>query len=85
MGYKLKEAPRALEVKDKCRHHWVIEGARGPTSRGVCKLCGAEKEFHNSWPSFAAHEGREKAAGLPPALEGELEREAEPEKSEVSV
>ncbi|MGE5597208.1 MAG: hypothetical protein ACM3S1_14385 [Hyphomicrobiales bacterium] len=28
-------------------HRWLIEEARGPVSRGVCKVCGAEKEFRN--------------------------------------
>jgi len=31
-----------------CRHHWVIDSPQGATSRGVCKICGAEKEFRNS-------------------------------------
>lgn len=35
-----------------CKHHWLIEPPSGPTSRGVCKLCGAEKEFNNATPSF---------------------------------
>ena len=34
-------------VETTCSHHWLIEPAIGPTSRGVCKLCGAEKEFSN--------------------------------------
>lgn len=32
----------------QCRHHWVIESPQGATSRGVCKLCGSEREFPNS-------------------------------------
>ena len=32
---------------NQCSHHWVIEGARGPTSKGICRLCGAEKGFRN--------------------------------------
>ncbi len=31
-----------------CTHHWVIDAADGHTSRGVCKLCHAEREFENS-------------------------------------
>ena len=31
-----------------CRHHWRIAFPEGPTSRGVCLLCGAEGEFRNS-------------------------------------
>ena len=34
-----------LEIS--CRHHWIIDTAVGVTSKGVCKLCGAEKEFLN--------------------------------------
>ena len=32
---------------NQCSHHWVIEGAGGPTSKGICRLCGAEKDFRN--------------------------------------
>lgn len=28
-------------------HHWVIEEANGPRSRGRCKRCGASREFKN--------------------------------------
>lgn len=31
-----------------CRHHWKIESANGPTSKGICKFCGAHQEFQNS-------------------------------------
>ena len=35
-----------------CRHHWLIESPQGPTSMGMCKLCGAQKEFSNSTGDF---------------------------------
>ena len=38
--------------KEECSHYWVIEGATGPISLGVCKFCGAVREFHNSFPEF---------------------------------
>ena len=31
----------------ECRHYWVIDPPVGPTSRGVCHLCGAERQFSN--------------------------------------
>lgn len=31
-----------------CRHHWKIASPNGATSRGVCKYCGAERDFPNS-------------------------------------
>lgn len=37
-------------VKEQCHHYWVIESATGPISKGVCKLCGAVKEFSNRFP-----------------------------------
>jgi hypothetical protein len=33
-----------------CCHHWVIEAALGPASRGQCKFCRAEKIFVNYAP-----------------------------------
>ena len=41
-------AERAARLRERCQHHWVIEAARGPTSRGVCQNCGAEQDFTNS-------------------------------------
>jgi hypothetical protein len=36
----------------RCRHHWLIESPQGRTSMGMCKLCGAQKEFSNSTGDF---------------------------------
>ena len=36
--------------KEECGHYWVIEGATGPLSLGVCKFCGTVRSFHNSFP-----------------------------------
>ena len=35
------------DTNNLCKHHWLIEPANGPFSRGRCKLCGAEKLFDN--------------------------------------
>ena len=48
-----------LEVlqAETCVHHWMIAPADGcPTSKGVCKYCGEEREFHNCWDEEAAKE-----------------------------
>ena len=37
-------------VTTECHHHWVIDGASGPSSRGICKLCGAQRKFDNAGP-----------------------------------
>lgn len=33
-----------------CAHHWVLGSPDRGTSAGVCKMCGAEKEFSNHAP-----------------------------------
>ena len=35
-----------------CRHHWLIDAPHGATSPGICKLCGAQREFRNSAGDF---------------------------------
>ena len=30
-----------------CAHHWRIERPAGETSKGVCQLCGASRDFLN--------------------------------------
>lgn len=44
---RLETAPHEPTSKSKCCHRWIIEPADGPTSKGVCQFCGAEKEFDN--------------------------------------
>lgn len=34
--------------EETCKHHWVIETANGPYSKGKCKLCEEVKYFENS-------------------------------------
>ena len=31
-----------------CCHHWIIEMANGPISRGVCQNCSESRDFTNS-------------------------------------
>ncbi|GAG39154.1 unnamed protein product [marine sediment metagenome] len=48
---RVKQASEAT-AETECRHHWLIESPHGPTSMGICRLCGAQKEFRNwaySW------------------------------------
>ncbi len=40
--------PHEATMESRCRHHWLIEPPQGPTSMGICKLCGSRKEFRNS-------------------------------------
>ena len=51
MTTKLLTKPEEMQAEEKveneCVHYWVIDPPNGPTSNGVCKICGAEKEFKN--------------------------------------
>ncbi len=42
-----KKAEDNRDYEKTCAHHWVIEPPSGPVSKGVCKKCGAEREFDN--------------------------------------
>lgn len=45
-----------------CPHHWLIEPPKGPTSMGVCKLCGETREFDNQFsksPQVVTGNGQE--------------------------
>ncbi len=35
-----------------CRHHWLIETPDGPTSLGVCRICGLERKFDNNFEHY---------------------------------
>ncbi len=35
-------------LESDCTHHWVLGRPNGPTSEGVCKICGDRSEFPNS-------------------------------------
>ena len=48
--------------KKRCIHHWMIEQANGPTSKGVCRMCDLIRSFKNAvisnngsdWSTIAA-------------------------------
>ena len=50
MMKEMLAADQKTKVKKECRHHWVIESPRGPTSMGICRHCGLVKEFSNYMP-----------------------------------
>ena len=43
-----RRAASAEESPPACCHHWIIEPANGPISRGVCRTCLEVREFKNS-------------------------------------
>ncbi len=38
-----------------CTHHWIIDPPNGAVSHGRCRLCGADKEFRNSYEFSSWH------------------------------
>ena len=65
MKNKVKNVIKERVAKDECSHYWIIEGAKGRTSKGVCKFCGAEKEFRNSIQVFTAGKRNTNSLELP--------------------
>jgi len=43
-----------------CGHHWEIDNAEGPVSLGMCRLCGATREFHNYLSDCLADKDKDK-------------------------
>jgi len=39
-------------TRQKCCHHWLIESAAGPVSKGVCRYCGMQNEFNNYFSEY---------------------------------
>lgn len=90
MRNKLKTRPGEPEVKadkvesrDECVHYWLIDSPHGPISRGVCRFCGAEKEFSNSPPEFMLSRRQNTNLEELPAL-GESEVNGEKKTEEAS-
>jgi len=65
---------KSAEIKF-CRHYWDIEEADGPVSRGICKICGEEREFQNSWTGLSYTGKDARVFDLPNMLEEEKEDE----------
>lgn len=35
--------------QDTCRHYWLLPDSGAAEVKGVCKLCGAERDHNNQW------------------------------------
>lgn len=60
-------------TENTCYHHWIIEAPVGPTSKGVCKICGAEKEFANTFEDLWLENDTDTQFTLPDSLHIELD------------
>ena len=48
----------------ECIHHWKIASPSGPTSHGVCRRCGEEREFPNVTEATLWGDEEDRAARL---------------------
>ncbi|RLC94605.1 MAG: hypothetical protein DRI39_02330 [Chloroflexi bacterium] len=60
MGRKLTSTSQEAAVASECCHHWIIEGGTSLTSKGVCKFCGMQKQFKNTYKSKSSGDSAEK-------------------------
>jgi len=44
---KREEKHEEFVAQQECCHHWIIEMAAGPTSKGICEFCGMQKKYKN--------------------------------------
>jgi hypothetical protein len=72
MKHKVREKNRDYVADDECRHYWIIEVANGPKSRGVCRYCGASRDFLNSIPDINPPKRRSNPLDLPEISEVEV-------------
>lgn len=48
MAQKVTATPTVeVENPQECAHHWVIQPAMGPSSQGICQICGESRDFQN--------------------------------------
>ena len=47
------KSKRHVEAEQACEHYWLIESPNGPTSAGVCQVCGETRDFANYLESSA--------------------------------
>ena len=60
--------PEVLEIQT-CQHEWMIDSPNGPSSHGICHLCGIEKDFPNyiegsAWGSDVSSEQSNRPSGV---------------------
>ena len=78
-----REALLEPEVQELpvCQHHWVIERPAGPVSKGMCRLCGEEREFRNyiegsAWGSDVSLEQLAGGSRFPAGIDARRVRDA---------
>lgn len=53
-----------------CSHHWRIERPSGETSKGVCQICGASRDFLNYVYQPPSSRTRHGQTHVPPVASG---------------
>jgi hypothetical protein len=74
---KVKENIQNKADQNECHHHWIIEAANGPKSRGVCKYCGETRDFFNSAPDFNTLKRQTRPIDLPKIPDVEIDENSQ--------
>ena len=49
------DASPIVDERVTCQHHWLIEAPEGPTSLGICRMCGEERMFENNFADCSVY------------------------------
>jgi hypothetical protein len=73
---KIRERIKEYLNKEECQHYWLIDGPNGPRSQGVCKYCGATREFFNAIPDFTTTRRHPNPFNLPKMTEVKVDKKS---------
>ena len=73
---KVKERIQDYADIDQCHHHWIIEAANGPKSKGMCKYCGEVRYFLNTMPNLDIPKRKSNPLDLPEVAKVKLNKES---------
>ncbi len=59
-------ADNAQPTMRACVHHWVLPPPGARDNRGVCNICGAEREFADPSANSSGHWMRQKGRQIKP-------------------
>ena len=82
MAKKVRIVSEEPTAASDCCHYWLVEGGTNPTSKAVCKLCGVEREFDNT---YTPNPAEVKSGGSEGQSEGRKRRREKPAEEDVLV
>ena len=71
MAKILERSPQKQVNSESCHHYWLIETPSGPTCRGICKLCGKERDFASTFEYLISKDAEKKSVKKDVSVESE--------------